>query len=115
MEHPLDSRAKRYERKWADPRKALWISSKDSAKTRGFEHNIKVEDIIIPTHCPVLGLELKPKGRDENSMTLDRIDTNKGYVKGNIAVISWKANKLKSNGTVEEFEKILSYMKKELF
>jgi hypothetical protein len=43
--------------------------------------------------------------------TIDRIDNNRGYEPGNIAVISLRANVLKSNGTVPEFEKVVEYMK----
>jgi hypothetical protein len=36
------------------------------------------------------------------SPSLDRIDNNKGYIKGNVEVISWKANIMKSNASPEE-------------
>ena len=41
---------------------------------------------------------------------LKKIDSSKGYIKGNIQVISFKANRLKNNGTIEEFKKIISYI-----
>jgi len=44
--------------------------------------------------------------------TLDRINNDLGYIKGNVEVISAKANRLKNNGTIEDFELILQYMKK---
>lgn len=47
-----------------------------------------------------------------NSFSLDRIIPGKGYVVGNVRIISWRANQLKSNGTVEEFEKIIVDLKK---
>jgi hypothetical protein len=49
-----------------------------------------------------------------NICRIDRIDTSKGYLKDNIKVISWRANRLKSDGTLEELEKIVNYMRKEL-
>ena len=78
--------------------------SKSRAKRKGFEHNIKLDDIIIPDNCPLLGIPLI-KGENSvqaNSPTLDRIDSSKGYVKGNVWVISYKANTIKSNATPEE-------------
>lgn len=78
--------------------------SKSRAKKKGFEHNIDLDDISIPDKCPLLGIPIF-KGESsvqENSPTLDRIDSSKGYVKGNVWVISYKANTIKSNATPEE-------------
>jgi len=82
--------------------------SKSRAKKKGFEHNITIEDIIIPNKCPLLEIPLFP-GQGEvcsNSPTLDRIDSSKGYIKGNVWVISYKANTIKSNATPEELLRI---------
>lgn len=42
--------------------------------------------------------------------SLDRIDPNFGYIKGNVAVISWQANKYKSNMSKEIIEKLYKYV-----
>lgn len=65
----------------------------------------------IPSHCPVLGIPLKYKGGD-NSPSLDRIDSNKGYVVGNVEVISYRANVLKNSSTQEERELLAEYYRK---
>ena len=78
--------------------------SKSRAKKKGFEHTITLEDIQIPDKCPLLGIPLFA-GQGTvcpNSPTLDRIDSFKGYIKGNVWVISYKANTIKSNATPEE-------------
>jgi hypothetical protein len=82
--------------------------SKSRAKKKGFEHNITIEDIQIPAKCPLLGIELFPGSGNvcPNSPTLDRIDSTQGYVKGNVWVISYKANTIKSNATPEELLRI---------
>lgn len=71
----------------------------------GFNFNLEHSDIVIPTHCPLLGIELTtdPKDKDKpNYYTGDRIDSSKGLVKGNIQVISMKANKIKNKATENE-------------
>lgn len=94
----------------------LWSQSQRRAKKYGYEHNISKEDIVIPEYCPVLGIPLIiSDGRSSyNSPTLDRFDNNQGYIKGNVRVISFRANSLKSNASVEELEKIIKYIKNEI-
>ena len=77
---------------------------------------IKFESIEQPKFCPVLGIELNyswsgngPK--DDAKATIDKVIPSLGYVLGNVFVISWRANKLKSNMTVDELEKIMNYIK----
>jgi hypothetical protein len=60
----------------------------------------------IPEFCPVfpwIRLEFRVGAeRQDNSPSLDRIDNTKGYVKGNVRIVSWRANRLKGNATDEE-------------
>lgn len=72
------------------------------------------ESIMIPEYCPVLGIKLQlNKGHPQsNSYSVDRIDNTKGYVVGNIQIISYRANRIKNNSTIEEIGLILAYMKK---
>ena len=63
------------------------------------------EDIIIPEFCPVLGFKLERnfgKTAAPNSPSVDCIIPERGYVPGNIQVISYKANAMKNNATEEE-------------
>lgn len=88
--------------------KRLLIKSKETAKNSGLEHSITLEDIIIPEYCPVLGVKLTAtlgEGQVQTNASIDRIDSTKGYVKGNVQVISRKANTMKSNATKEELIK----------
>lgn len=79
----------------------------------GVPFKVKLEDIVVPTHCPILGVPLYQtlgkKGGGPNSPSLDRIEPHLGYVLGNIIVISSRANRLKSDATAEEMRKIASF------
>ena len=90
----------------------LFMAAKTRAKKYGWAFNLDPSDIVIPKLCPVLGLSLGVQDKQSaNSPTLDRFDNSKGYVKGNVRVISWRANALKSDATVEELERVVEYMK----
>jgi hypothetical protein len=81
------------------------------------DFDICVDDLKIPTHCPILGIELTfGKGIKvrETAATLDRIDSSKGYVKGNVQIISYRANRIKNDASLEELIKIGEWAKNEL-
>jgi hypothetical protein len=104
-----------YKRKaTADPRKRLWKLARDRAKKRGIPFNLEVEDILVPKKCPVLGIKLILFGRRNEAPSIDRIINTLGYIKGNIKVISMKANRMKGESTIRQMERILLYMKGKL-
>ena len=96
------------------PEKRMLRRAKSRAKERGLEFNLELSDIHIPTHCPVLGIELVVhKGRsggNPNSPALDRIDNKKGYVKGNVMVVSHRANMMKLDASPEELLKFAEWV-----
>ena len=81
------------------------------AEASGLEFTIGRQHVVVPIYCPVLGLELKTEEGPmaDNSPTLDRIDPSKGYVPGNVVVVSARANRLKSNATIRELRNIASF------
>lgn len=97
--------------------KYLLKTSKARAKKSGIEHSITIEDIVIPTYCPILLLPLQPStggSASPNSPSLDRVDNSLGYVPGNVRVISHRANSNKGSMTIEEIERMYLYAKGEL-
>lgn len=87
-------------------------AAKKRAKEKGLEFNLDKTKITIPKFCPVLGIELKPGTGSppiDSAPTLDRKDNSKGYTMDNIEVISWRANKLKNDMTLEECKALLKY------
>lgn len=94
-----------------DPRFHLLQSAKARAKKYNLPFNIDISDIIIPKYCPILEIVLEKKeyGKggsfQSNSPSLDKIVPELGYVKGNVVVISMKANIMKANATIDELIK----------
>jgi hypothetical protein len=59
----------------------------------------------LPVTCPILGVKIDYAAKrtlNAFSPTLDRIDNKKGYVPGNVRVISHRANRLKQDATPVE-------------
>jgi hypothetical protein len=87
------------------PEYLIWCRAKQNSKEKGLEFNISVEDIIIPSHCPYLNIPLLTEQSSHHSKSyysIDRIDSSKGYIKGNIQIISYMANTMKNNATNEQ-------------
>ena len=97
--------------KCKSPESKMLARAKSRAKSRGIEFSISLDDINIPERCPIMDFELEVhKGRlQKNSPSLDRIDPDKGYVKGNVWVISSLANIIKGQATPEELATFVNY------
>ena len=94
----------------------LLRAAKQRAKVNGLDFNIDITDINLPDKCPLLDI---PLGSfygiaTGNSYSIDRIDSSKGYIKGNVWVISKRANTLKSNATLEELELLVKNLRKKI-
>jgi hypothetical protein len=89
----------------ANPQYLIWYRAKSNAERRKLEFNLELEDIIIPQKCPYLNIEITTNFNDlkePNYFSIDRIDSTKGYVKGNVQIISLLANTMKNNATMEQ-------------
>jgi hypothetical protein len=94
--------------------KTIYNRLKSSAKRRGITFDLTLSDLYYlsyPITCPVLGIPLRfNRGKaEDNSYSIDRIDSTKGYSIDNIIVISWKANKLKSTASMDELKRLNDY------
>jgi hypothetical protein len=94
----------------------MFRSARHRARQKGIPFCLDIDDIRIPERCPLLDIPLLQKivvgnGPSDNSPSLDRIEPSLGYVKGNIWVISRRANMIKNAASFEEFRLIFSNWK----
>ena len=101
---------------WRGTSRYLLGKAKSRAKALGLDFSITLQDIPVPVFCPVLGIPLFPgeKHITNNSPTVDRIRLTQGYIPGNVRVISYRANRIKNDATIQEIEQVLCYLKREL-
>src|SRR6516162_8076486 len=82
----------------------------EEGKRWNIPFDLELTDIVIPDVCPILGIPLKANqgtgqkkvGHKPNSPSLDRLVPALGYVKGNVQVVSIKANQMKQDATPTE-------------
>jgi len=89
-------------------RKKLLTDARGRARRRGIEFALTIEDVEVPERCPVFDIQLvwNSVKRSHNSPSLDRIEATKGYVPGNVWVISWRANDIKNDATPAELRRV---------
>ena len=84
----------------------MFYAAKQRAKKKKIPFDLDMHDVVIPEKCPFLGTPLKAAlGKlSANSPTLDRIIPELGYVKGNVLVISHRANSAKNDLSLAELQ-----------
>lgn len=95
------------------PEHYLFLETRKRANSEGIKFDLEESDIQIPDVCPILQIKLQQHidfARDD-SPSIDRLIPSKGYVKGNCFIISYKANRMKQDNTLEDLEKIVKYIK----
>ena len=91
--------------------KRMLSGAKTRAREKGLMFNLHYDDIQIPNLCPVLKIPLIPsEGMSDGSPSLDRMIPYLGYTKGNVKVISMKANRIKTDATSNEIKAVLQYV-----
>lgn len=83
-------------------------NTKSKAKERNIKFDLKYTDFELPEFCPLLGIKLtygaETNGNDDSHSSIDRVDNNKGYIKGNVIVISKLANAMKNSSTFSQLK-----------
>lgn len=114
-------KSKAYHKKYLKTRPAsysAWILVKSRAKKLGLPFDLTLEDIPEKSICPVFQTEIafglsKPIDPMRSS-SIDRLVPSKGYIKENIRIISFRANQIKNDASVEDLRKVLKYVEDNL-
>ena len=87
-----------------NPITRMLMNSKSRARQYNIPFSITLTDVPIPKICPILEVPLILGTADnyEFAPSIDRIDPSKGYISGNVKVVSLLANRMKNNGTREQ-------------
>lgn len=96
--------------RWNDenPEKYLFKAARDRAKKKGLDFDLKLSDIVIPDVCPILNVPFEKY--TDYAASVDRINPSRGYVPGNVQIISKRANLMKSNATSEELRRFAEWV-----
>lgn len=124
----IQQEVKRYESLWGNQtdkellkRKLFKFRAKKNSIASGHKvfktFDLKFGDVEMTDVCPILNINLdyyskQQRPTAENSPSFDRLNSEKGYIVGNVFIISHKANSIKNNGTAEEHLKIAEYIDK---
>lgn len=90
--------------------------TRQRARASGIEWKLDVDDLLpVPTRCPLLGIELRVgrRGFHPSSPAIDRIDNRQGYVRGNVWIISNRANLIKRDASLQELEMIAAGLRRQ--
>lgn len=90
----------------------LWGRIKRGAKSRGFQFDLEIEDawdlyLKQERKCAISGVDIifstYYKGQRKQTASLDRINSNKGYIISNVQWVHKVVNKLKNKFSDDEF------------
>lgn len=95
----------------SNPLANMLSNAKARARRKGIEFSITAGDVVIPEICPALGIPLSVGVgiAADNSPSLDRIDNRYGYVRGNVRVVSFKANTIKNAASIDELKRLVEF------
>lgn len=109
------SNAKR--RRLANPLRDMLNGARHRARAKGCAFDVTEADLVMPTHCPLLGIKLIVNSGKHGpaSPTIDKINSELGYVRGNVWVVSHRANALKGNATLEELRALVRNLERKIW
>lgn len=99
-----------------DPITKVYTQAKSRAKRKGIEFTIEKSDLHVDDLCPILGVPfvVGTKNNYEYTHSLDRIDNSKGYIPGNVQIITKKANTMKNSASLKELSNFATWIRKQM-
>lgn len=94
----------------------ILAAKKHISKVKGLPYDLDREylESIQTIKCPVLGIDMVYMNQEnphhDANATLDRVIPSKGYTKGNVVFISFRANRLKADATLQELQALVHYV-----
>lgn len=93
----------------------VWSHSKCSKVNKEHKFELTKVDILDVLRqqsyrCRYTNCELLYEKGELNKMSVDRVDSSKGYRKDNIQIVCWKVNQAKSDLSEEEFMKMMKHI-----
>lgn len=93
---------------------SAWILIKSRAKKLNLPFDLELSDLPDESICPVFGTKISFGGTipldPMTTSSVDRLIPEKGYTKENIRVISFRANAIKNDASIEDLKKVLAYL-----
>lgn len=89
-----------------------YVSIREKCKKEGLEFNLSltsVRNLLRAKKCFYTGTEF---GTNETARSVDRVDSSKGYVKGNVVACTVRVNSFKSNLTYREIKMLAKNLEK---
>lgn len=93
------------------PQYSMFYDARKRASFLNLPFNIIPSDIVVPEKCPVLGISLSQNCNRDNRPSLDKVIPSEGYTPENIKVISFRANRIKSDANLEELIAVTNYVR----
>lgn len=89
--------------------KRIYNRIKSRATKKKIPFDLELQDIVLPKLCPVFQ---KPfiYGDYDWTYSVDRKDNSLGYVKGNIQILSNRANRLKGDFSINELQSMITFL-----
>lgn len=94
----------------------LYAAAKLRARRKGLDFTLNLEDLVVADRCLAFGKPMQHAegGPKDDSPSIDRLDPRKGYTKENVRVISYRANRIKNDATLEELKLLVAYLEREM-
>lgn len=93
--------------------KSVIRTARIRAQSLGVPFDLMLEGLSIPDVCPIFNTPMSWSNKITNDTpSLDRLIPEKGYVKDNVAFISMRANRIKSDASLDDLLKITKWMQR---